>query len=775
MNSQNLSRPPLPVATPCCSANFCEVSINTWVSPNFPTPPFPGPDSHSLNIRRHASWWDPSVPWLPYTPVFGLHANAHHEFFSISRKGIIFADSFTDAWMTDPVRLAQWQEFFFAVSDICYELRRYLVNVLNWEYPLHPPEVNYKDLLSLRSNSATELATMLSKTHDIMLEWIGYFNWLCVMYDSQVTPPILSEILKTPSFSTFCLYLSKFSNKLRGVCVDFDSDSISVELVQQWIKYNVPCYLITIKAGIKVQKIPFQYTICGMAAHKRTPPSNRLRHYAIEEQGQLLKIWEPPKRTRKNNSNKRSQYLQAFYSSNFYLHEGRVRIYWYKIRRDEFANQHRAFDEIEETRKRNKNPYCILDQNYNSSDDSDHDPMPYYSSSDETHERHQKGAHSLAKLIRPALPPRVDLVVGRSQISHGHPHHVVITAHPVSQPQNTHQVTDNQFVRPETPPPDSFNTPQISSNELISLETLTLDTPTTSHSIEHSTTFDDSNVVFNDIAAIDSRLSSTVRDSNVSSSWMPTAPGPSTRHSPDLAPIISSLPSNTWDLTTSHSWAQQIAEHTPDESLHISHSSRSPRAGNFQRQVESPEVINCKVSTALRFSDPSRLNQPGDTRFYSRRDKRYVRAQHSQPPHRNISIPQNTSNDDCMCEDPTVEQLPSSHRNPSNHSNFLKDDFMWRNTIVEHNSLSQQNSSLQTNSSKNNFVCGSRIIEHTSSSVSSENISHSNSPHRNVSRTGSIAVQHRLDLLSNLNETGSMTKLNPQSPTVCRCQTFSHI
>jgi hypothetical protein len=389
------SKPPLPVATPHCSANFCETLTDTWVSPNFPTPPFPGPDSLSLNIRRHASWWDPSAPWLPYTPVFGLHANAHHEFFSMCRKGIIFIDTPTNTWMTDPVRLAQWQEFFFAVRDICYELRRYLATVLDWEHASHPPEVNYKDLLSLRSDSATGMSMILIKTHDVMLEWIGHFNWLCVLHDSQDTS-LLSETLKTPSFSTFCLYLSKFSNKLRGVCVDFDSDSISVELVQQWIRYHVPCYIITTKAGRDVQKVPSQYTICGIAARKYLPRSNKLCHYAIEEKGQ---IWEPPKKTRRDNLNKRNQYSEVFYSSSFDLHDGPVRIYWYNVRRDEFANRQRAFDEAEEHRKRNKNPYRILDENYNSSEDSDHDPIPYSSSSSDAHERHQRGGTSLVKLI----------------------------------------------------------------------------------------------------------------------------------------------------------------------------------------------------------------------------------------------------------------------------------------------------------------------------------------------------------------------------------------
>jgi hypothetical protein len=323
---------PLPVATPYCSANFSETLTNTWISPNSPTPPFPGPDLPSLNIRRHASWWDSSAPWLPYIPVFGLHANVHHEFFSISKTGIIFVDLVTNTWMIDPVRLSQWQEFFFVVHDICCELRRYLLNCLDWECYSLPPNVNYKDLLPLRFDSASDMSNVLMETHDILLEWIGYFNWLCIMFDSLNISSVLSETLKTPSISAFCLYLSKFSNRLRGVCVDFGAGSISEELVQQWVRFHVPCYIILSKAGIDVQKVPSQYTIRSMAARKRSPHLIKRRHYAIEEQGQFLKVWEPPKRIRRDGTNRRYQYFQTFYSSDFDLPDGPVRIYWYKVR-----------------------------------------------------------------------------------------------------------------------------------------------------------------------------------------------------------------------------------------------------------------------------------------------------------------------------------------------------------------------------------------------------------------------------------------------------------
>jgi hypothetical protein len=448
---------PLPEAVSGCSANYCKTpSGSIWSSPNSPTPPFPVPDFPALNIRRHASWWEPSSPWLPYIPVFGLHGNAHHEFFSISRNGIVEAESIDGTWRISPVRIAQWQEFFISVHDICQELLRYSPILLNEDGVNCPPHVSYEDLLPLRMESAIEMEKVLMMTHDIMLEWIGCFNWLCVIQAPGNDMLKSSQIFQTPRVSSFCCYLSKFSNSLRGVCIDFESHSIPVDIVQQWVRYHVPCYILVNKNGIEAGKIPFQYTIHGMTAQQRPPRSSKFHHYAIEQKTNHIKIWTPPKRTRVNN--KRNQYFNAFYSTDFQLHLGNVRVYWYKIRKDEFANQLRELDEIDQNRKDLKNPYRILDENYDSSQDSDHDPEPYLTSDDEIHQRHQVACITLAKLIRPALPPPIDLV-RQPLLNHGNPHHVFVTVNPLPGPRTAYRLVGSDFNRPDTPPLEPPHTP----------------------------------------------------------------------------------------------------------------------------------------------------------------------------------------------------------------------------------------------------------------------------------------------------------------------------
>jgi hypothetical protein len=457
MSNQFLSKSPLPrpEAVSGCSANYCTTSSgSTWSSPNSLAPPFPLPDFPTLNVRRHASWWNSSSPWLPYIPVFGLHANAHHEFFSISKNGIVEAETVDGTWKINPVRIAQWQEFFISVHDICQELLRYSSILVNEGGVNCPPHLSYEDLLPLRMESAIEMEKILMITHDIMLEWIGYFNWLCVAQTSENDIVKSSTLFQIPRVSSFCCYLSKFSNMLRGVCIDFETHSISVDLVQQWVRYHVPCYIIVNKNGIEVGKIPFQYTIHGMAAQPKSPRSNKLHHYAIEQKTNHIKIWTPPKKARTNNMNKRNQYFNAFYSSDFQLYLGNVRVYWYKVRKDEFANQVKELNEIEQNRKDWKNPYRIFDKNYNSSEDSDHDPEPYLTSDDDTHQRHQAACITLAKLIRPALPPSFDFV-RQTPSNHGNSHHVLVTVNPPPGPSTTYQLVGNNFNRPNTPPPDS--------------------------------------------------------------------------------------------------------------------------------------------------------------------------------------------------------------------------------------------------------------------------------------------------------------------------------
>jgi hypothetical protein len=147
--------------------------------------------------------------------------------------------------------------------------------------------------------SSVELSKLLMMTHDIMLEWIGYFNWLCVTHASgnNTLTLKLSKILKTSRIYSFCQYLSKFSNTLRGVCIDFDLHSISTDLLQQWTRYHVPCHIIVVRNGVAANNIPSQYTVLTMAARKRSPCSSKLSHYAIKQQADRLKIWVPPKRT----------------------------------------------------------------------------------------------------------------------------------------------------------------------------------------------------------------------------------------------------------------------------------------------------------------------------------------------------------------------------------------------------------------------------------------------------------------------------------------------
>jgi hypothetical protein len=434
--------------TSVCGPNYSTDNRNNlWISPNFPCPPFPGPFSHDTNDYRHATWWDKSQPWLPYVPVFFLNNNAHHDFFAISHERIIVTDIHSDNWRVDPIRLSQWIEIFLSTRDICYELRRYLASNVMEDGIKTPPDADYASLLSLRVDDSEKLCEELLKIHDLMRAWIGYFNWLTVIASSSRTPWI-SETLKTPKVSAFCNYLLQFSDKLRGVCVDYGSSQTNDIPIQQWIQYNVPCYIMLQRNGRPVSGIPPRYTIKSMNAIPRKPHSKKVQHFAIEQNDTVLKVWMPPKRTRATNRNKRRQYAYAFFYSDFETYAGPIRVYWYKSRRDTFANRDNSYNELEENRKK-KNPYRILDEEYDSENDSDYDPEPYEFSDDDTHLQHQKGGKIFTKLIRPAIPPRFDLIVKQANVNNPP---IFVTLNPQEGQNSVNYIAPASPIRPFTPP-----------------------------------------------------------------------------------------------------------------------------------------------------------------------------------------------------------------------------------------------------------------------------------------------------------------------------------
>jgi hypothetical protein len=436
--------------TSVCGPNYStDNQNNLWISPNFPCPPFPGPFFIRINNYQHATWWDKSQPWLPYIPVFSLNNNSHHDFFAISHEKTIVTDIHNENWRVDPTRLSQWVEIFLSTRDICHELRRYLLSDVIEDGINTPADADYASLLSLRMDNSEKLCDVLLQMHDLMRAWIGYFNWLTAVANSpQNSPSRISETLKAPKVSAFCKFLTQFSDKLRGVCIDYDSSQTHDMPIQQWIQYNVPCYILLQRNGRPVMGVPQRYTIDSMNAIPRKPHSQKIQHFAIEQNDTVLKVWTPPKRTRAVNQNKRSQYAYAFFYSDFQTYGGPIRVYWYNSRKDNFANRDNSYNELEEN-KRKKNPYRILDEEYDSENDSDYDPEPYEFSDDDTHLQHQKGGKIFTKLIRPAIPPRFDLIIKQTNVNNPP---VFVTLNPMGEQNSVNYIASTSSIRPFTPP-----------------------------------------------------------------------------------------------------------------------------------------------------------------------------------------------------------------------------------------------------------------------------------------------------------------------------------